>query len=229
MYINNFPGARFRQFTFLRVFSRARRSSIYNVLIALLAAVRCYTIIWLNQSLPLIRSSISGGNYWNGCLSWKYLEWRFVLPKGLLNFVWWYCNFGCLTYVGVSLNHCATYAFADTNQFYQEIVNRWWDKFWRINTNVMENGIEIPDEYYPSVISVGINLFIKSFLVISSTPWQEIFILVINIRYIDLRVLSTESILYRKILFHGNICNVRLRQCYICWHYDIEIIPGAKE
>lgn len=29
------------------------------------AAVRCYTIIWLNQSLPLIRSGISGGNYWN--------------------------------------------------------------------------------------------------------------------------------------------------------------------
>jgi len=55
--------------------SRARRISwIYNVLIALPAAVRCYTIIWLNQSLPLIRSGISEGNYWNGCLSWKYLE-----------------------------------------------------------------------------------------------------------------------------------------------------------
>jgi len=92
--------------------SRDRRSSIYTILIALPAAVHCYTIIWLNQSLPLIRSGISGGNYWNGCLSWKYLEWRFVLPKGLLNFVWRYCNFGCLTYAEVSLNHCAAYVSA---------------------------------------------------------------------------------------------------------------------
>lgn len=111
-YINNFTDARYSGNLLFFASFPGFGDPQYNVLIALLAAVRCYTIIWLNQSLPLIRSSISGGNYWNGCLSWKYLEWRFVLPKGLLNFVWWYCNFGCLTYVGVSLNHCATYAFA---------------------------------------------------------------------------------------------------------------------
>lgn len=38
---------------------------ICTISIAFPAAVRCYTIIWLNQSLPLIRSGISGGNYWN--------------------------------------------------------------------------------------------------------------------------------------------------------------------
>lgn len=68
----------FRPFTLLSPLFRARKDPrdiytryIYYIVYitfrsrAFSAAVRCYTIIWLNQSLPLIRSGISGGNYWN--------------------------------------------------------------------------------------------------------------------------------------------------------------------
>lgn len=71
-YINKFLNIYSGHLLYFRLFSGPGKipeiyiHEIYiYISIAFPAAVRCYTIIWLNQSLPLIRSGISGGNYWN--------------------------------------------------------------------------------------------------------------------------------------------------------------------
>lgn len=77
---------------------------------------------------------------------------------------------------------------------------------------VIEEGTEILMNINPSIVRDNINLFIKSFWQYYRAMIRNIYFSGQYIEYTDLEYV----VLYRKILFHGNICNIELRQCYIC-------------